>query len=249
VTCKAQPDACQPLWSYQGHEGPIKALSWSPDGTKIASASSDGTVRIWDVETTKVLLVYRDDHTPRVKLTAVAWSPDGKRIVSGDDGGQVQIWDALTGHLLLLLEEQRGLDPVTFVSWSHDSRSLASSGYKGIVHIWDAQTGQTIASIPSTENGSVESSENDPIYAVVWSHRSSLIALASYDTIQVWDLSTGKPQQLGHSYHPSDHASDEQFAHAPGKGEANMFTVAWSPDDRQIVCGGQGYTLGLSFHG
>ncbi len=245
--CKAQPGRCRPLLIYRGHEGPIEALSWSPDGTKIASASDDGTVRIWDVHTGKTLLVYRD-HTPQARFTAVAWSPNGKRIVSGDDRGHVQIWDALTGQLLLNYSGHHD-DSVTFVSWSHDSNYVASSGYKGIARIWNAQTGRTIASIPGTENGSVTGSGNNPIYAVVWSRNSSLVAIASYDTIQVWDLSTGKPQQLGDGYHPSAHPSNKEFAHSPGKGEANMFTVAWSPNDQQIVCGGQGYTLGLHYHG
>ncbi|HEX3641162.1 MAG TPA: hypothetical protein VHV10_07720 [Ktedonobacteraceae bacterium] len=247
AACKVQPGACQPLRIYQGHKGPIEALSWSPDGTKIASASDDGTVRIWDVQTGKTLSVYQDQ-TPQAHFTAVAWSPNSKHIVSGDDRGHVQIWDALTGHLLLTYLGHYN-DPVTFVSWSHDSNDVASSGYKGIARIWNAQTGQTIASIPGTENGSVKGSGNDPIYAFVWSHSRPLVAIASYDTIQVWDLSTGKPQQIGDGYHPSAHPSDKAFGHAPGKGEANMFTVAWSPDDKQIVCGGQGYTLRLNSHG
>ena len=246
TACKAQPSTCRPLHVYQGHEGPIEALSWSPDDAKIASASDDGTIRIWDVRTEK-MLSFHQDNTPQARFTAVAWSSNGERIVSGDDRGHVQIWDALSGRLLLDYWGHHN-DPVTFVSWSHDSNYVASSGYKGIARIWNAQTGQTIANIPGTENGSVTGSGNNPIYAVVWSHDNLFVAIASYDTVQAWDLSTGKPQQIGNGYHPSAHPSDKGSAHAPSEVEANVFTVAWSPDDQHLVCGGQGYTLALNSH-
>ncbi len=69
----------------------MQAVSWSPDGTRITSASANGTVQVWDALNGGHPFVYRH-HTGAV--FTVAWSPDGSRIASGDESGSVQVWQA-----------------------------------------------------------------------------------------------------------------------------------------------------------
>ncbi|MBV7338081.1 hypothetical protein KFU94_59620 [Chloroflexi bacterium TSY] len=66
-------------------------MAWSPDGTKLAIGSYDGTVHIWDVETLKPLGRLFGHTTSAVD---VAWSPDSKRIVSASWDGTIRVWDA-----------------------------------------------------------------------------------------------------------------------------------------------------------
>ena len=83
-----------PISIYTGHQDFVTSLDWSPDGTRLASASRDGTVRIWDVRAGKTTLIYRGH---RNEVLTVAWSPNGKMLASAGRDGTVQVWNAQTG--------------------------------------------------------------------------------------------------------------------------------------------------------
>ncbi|HUR55190.1 MAG TPA: hypothetical protein VMZ71_13735, partial [Gemmataceae bacterium] len=91
--------------SRMRHADRVNALSYSPDGTKLASASRDGTVKIWDLGNGRDLVTYRghadqpDDGskgTNVLKAGDVAFSPDGK-VVASASGTQVHLWEPDTG--------------------------------------------------------------------------------------------------------------------------------------------------------
>ncbi|MBI2805281.1 MAG: hypothetical protein HYX68_09920 [Planctomycetes bacterium] len=76
------------------HNREINRLAFSPDGQRLASASDDGTVRIWDLGNGHEILVF-SGHTGKVQC--VAWSPDGKFIASAGMEKNIKIWNADTG--------------------------------------------------------------------------------------------------------------------------------------------------------
>ena len=71
----------------------VNSAAWSPDGKFIASASSDGTIRLWDPETGEYRATL-EGHNGRVNTAA--WSPDGKTIASAGCDGTIRIWDVAT---------------------------------------------------------------------------------------------------------------------------------------------------------
>lgn len=75
----------------RGHDDRIRGVAWSPDGQRLATASSDRTVRIWDGESGAEIIVV-GAHTGGVE--SVSWSPDGRRIASAARDGTSRIWDA-----------------------------------------------------------------------------------------------------------------------------------------------------------
>ena len=79
------------ILSLKGHISDVVSMAFSPEGTRIACTTDDGTVTVWDAETGQETLVLKG-HTGRV--TSVAFNPDGKRIASGSWDGTVKVWDA-----------------------------------------------------------------------------------------------------------------------------------------------------------
>ncbi|HVB75863.1 MAG TPA: hypothetical protein VNE38_20115 [Ktedonobacteraceae bacterium] len=179
-------DSC-PM-SGGSHTAPITALAWSPDSKRIASASLDKTVLIYDVAHQKNLLIYRG-HTDAV--TAVAWSPDGKYIASASADKTVQIWDAASGKRALTLSGYTGA--VTAVVWSPDGRYVASSSEDGTVRVWDAIHGKLILTYRK---------HTGVVMAVAWSPNGRYIASAGADTtVQVWDAKTASTVFVYRGHH------------------------------------------------
>ncbi|MFC3893605.1 hypothetical protein ACFOWZ_19185 [Lentzea rhizosphaerae] len=86
------------LRSFEGHTAGVWGVAWSPDDTMLATGSKDGTVRLWDTETTECLHVfshgkeYRGDDPGWVR--SVAWSPDSDLIASVATDETLRLWDA-----------------------------------------------------------------------------------------------------------------------------------------------------------
>ena len=117
--------------SLSGHGSQVFAVAFPPDGSTLASASLDGTVKLWDVET-------REDGTTlgHPLAASVAISPGGATLASGSLDGTIRIWDlvtlqplgSLTGHTAAVLS----------LAFSPDGSSLASASEDHTVKLWDA---------------------------------------------------------------------------------------------------------------
>jgi WD40 repeat protein/serine/threonine protein kinase len=119
----------------------ITALSFSPSGTELAGACSDGILRIWDI-----VVLRGDTSAPRPRLilrghggrlASVAYSPDGRRLASAGVDGTVRLWHPVGGHELLTL---KGHDrPVTSVVFSPDGNRIISVGDDRTIKVWIAR--------------------------------------------------------------------------------------------------------------
>ena len=121
-------------------DGGVICVVFSPDGSQVAATSVDETVRLWDVDTGR--LVFAPVKESRAS-TGLAFSPDGRRLASAATDGLVRLWDATRGERLLTL---RGLGPpgsghygyTARVAFSSDGTRLAANDWDGTVTIWDA---------------------------------------------------------------------------------------------------------------
>ena len=161
----------------RGHESKVRSVSWSPDGTKVASGSDDETVRIWEVATGKQLSQLTG-HSNWV--TSVSWSPDGKRLASGSYDNTVRIWEVATGKELSQLTVH--LNGVTSVSWSPDGKRLASGSWDKTVRIWEVATGKELWQL-RCDSG---------VCSVSWSPDGARIA-AGGGEVWIFDTASGAP--------------------------------------------------------
>ncbi len=121
-----------PARSLLGHRGRVNALSWSPDGAQLASAGSDGRVRIWEAETGGMPFFLVHAHA----VTAVSWSPDGKRLASSDRT-EILIWHAPRARMLTQCRDEAAR-ATEVLAWSPDGTRLLSATRKQVC-IWTPQ--------------------------------------------------------------------------------------------------------------
>ena len=118
----------------RAHTGPVTDIRWSPDGTRLATSSSDRSAKIWDVREA-TLSVHIGDLDQRVN--AIAWSPDGNQVVTvgGDTGAY--IWDATTGKKARVLGRLGGKHyAATGVAWSPDARVVITAAGAAFEYHW-----------------------------------------------------------------------------------------------------------------
>ncbi|KAJ1659533.1 ribosome assembly [Dispira simplex] len=180
--------------SLAGHTEAVLQVSFSPDGSSLASASGDTTVRIWDLNTETPRFTC-NGHTNWV-LT-IAWSPDGNLLASGGMDNTVRLWDPHTGKPLggPLKGHAKW---ITALAWepfhlNPQCTRFASSSKDGTVRIWDAVHRRVTLTI---------SQHTAAVTSIRWGGDGLLYTASQDKTIKVWDTQQGKLVKtlVGHAH-------------------------------------------------
>jgi WD40 repeat protein/serine/threonine protein kinase len=135
----------QALLTLSGHRNIVIDVAFSPDGSRLITAGSDGVAKVWDISTALRAASPGDDTgvtTDQALLTlaghtgdvaAVAFSPDGSRLGTSSEDGTAKVWDATTGEELLTLS---GHGRILDLAFSPDGTRLATAGTDGMVRLY-----------------------------------------------------------------------------------------------------------------
>jgi small GTP-binding protein len=196
------PDGIQLAKLLVGHEDTILRLSWSSDGVKLASASVDKTIRLWNVEEGRLLRTITG-HAYGVNFAT--WSPRGDRLASCSFDQTVRVWNPETGAELSKWREHR--DDIPSVAWSPDATLLASGSVDRMIVVSHVVTGARVR---------VLKGHRDAVNRVLWFRDGQRLASGGMDQrVRIWNL--GKEKCIssfrGHTDGVIDIAPspDEQF--------------------------------------
>ncbi len=163
----------EPAGVLKGHTNNITDYAHSPDGTRIATASTDQTVKVWDAATGRQLHTLRG-HSSRVG--AVAFSSDGGRLVSASDDRTLRLWDVTTGQELAVLRGHTGgVTGATFVG----PDTVASVSLDRTIRYWDTRSGP---------GSGLWAGHSGFVYSVAYHPDGKHVVSGSWDgTARVWD--------------------------------------------------------------
>ncbi len=187
----------------RAHSSVVQSMALSADNRRLATASSDRTIHVWDVESGKSLAVL-EGH--RSAVQAVAYMPDGETIVSAGavvndnnqrPSGEICFWDAQTFEKNRATIDRPSL--VYSLAVSNDGRWLASGDAAGVVHIRDMDSGTDQEWQAGATQAEVRSLAFSPIDSQL-AAGLSVVGLGREVTVPILDVTTGKVRSLKNAH-------------------------------------------------
>ncbi|KAJ6009715.1 hypothetical protein N7522_004731 [Penicillium canescens] len=207
--------------TLEGYNKQAGSIAWSPDGSRLASASMDNTVSIWAL-TSQCNLILKG-HTDAVG--PFAWSEDGSRLASASWDKTIRVWDTTTGQNVFTFKGHT--EVVYSIAWSHGRNRLASGSLDDTVRIWDTVNGQGV----STFEG-----HTGTVYSVAWSQDGSRLSSGSLDrTVRIWDTVTDYYTPMVERGHKIGSIAWSQDGSRLASASRDKTVKIWNPDTGQCI--------------
>ena len=249
-----------PRTTLRGRDGAVRSAAFDRSGKRVVAGADNGTTRIWDARSGRVLRTLRGHKGP---VTSAAFSPDGRFVVTAGYDGSARIWDAATGPARAVLRGHT--EPVYAAAFSPRGDLIVTASYDGTARIWDTASGRPIR---------VLDAKDGPVFGAAFSPDGKLVATANgYEGgVYLWRVGTGRVQlRLEASNGGVGNVEDVAFssdgaliATAASDGsarlwdarngrlrqtltghEGSVFSAAFSPDRSRVVTAGSDGTARL----
>ncbi|KAG1791051.1 WD40-repeat-containing domain protein [Suillus plorans] len=182
----------------------VYCIALSPDGKKVVSGSKDGIVKLWDIDTCKIITRWMGH---KETVVSVCWSRDGQRVLSGSGDGIARQWGVEsrettlesieTGHVFLWAVVY---SPNMIATGGHDG-PWTGQPIEGSIKIWDTKTGELVATLKGhtwtvgclayTKDGKTLISGSDDHSIRTWNTKTwKQTALLQAHTNQIWAIVT-----------------------------------------------------------
>ena len=164
------------MQELKGHKKEITSIAFSPDGTRVVTASQDHTARIWDTYNGRELeLLKHSDY-----VISAVFSPDGSRVVTVSADNTARIWMASNGRELVRLQHSNRINSASF---SPDGLRVVTASYDNTARIWNASDGRELVSL----------SHAYTVYYAEFSPDGRRIVTASGDdSARIWEAFDGR---------------------------------------------------------
>jgi WD40 repeat protein len=195
---------------WLAHADTIFNLAFSPDERTLATASWDGTVKLWDLE--QGALLWSGQHLDAVR--SLVFSPTGDWLISGASDGTIYFWNPASGALMQTLRDEGGV--VYSLACSPDGRLLASGSLEGSIRLWQIHDNTQPATCVQIIRG-----HTNWVHSLAFAPDGASLVSGSWDkTVKLWEVPGGRLLQTltGHT--------------------ERVNAVAWSPDGRTVASAG-----------
>ena len=162
--------------TFDNQDAWVNSVAFHPDGKMLASSDSEGTIRLWNINTGD----HRPIYTPYKTVGKVTFSPDGQTIMSRRNN-DYQLWDVATGEFKARLDDTMKIDNIVF---SPDGAFLLGANWSELC-LWDPDTGKITMRL-----GVKSSHTTRPVFSPDGQTIAS--AVGNDYTVQLWDSHTGK---------------------------------------------------------
>jgi WD40 repeat protein/tRNA A-37 threonylcarbamoyl transferase component Bud32 len=167
---------------------PLAAIALRPDGKRLAVASSDGDVNLWDADKGELL---RPAGRFPAGCAALTFSPDGRHLAGACGDGKVRLWDGDSGKLLFTVPGPAV--QLRSLAFAPDSRQFAMAAADGVVTVWNMPAPLPLAVGPWPRRVHTLAGRREDAALLVYSPDGRRLASAGRSgSISVWDLAAGK---------------------------------------------------------